>query len=210
MGNYLNNFAVNPGRITAPACGDYFSSVGSGLFTVNRNSKSVTANLLNPYRTAESATPTNNVIPLIVPPDCTYLDLYHLFAGTSNPTTPLKVRVFGFAPTSDGANPGLGKPSSYNAAFDNLNGYWLPLEDPTTRETSLAFDNTPEVVQDYNGGSTILDVPFMHGISTASIKSFSLSKRRSIFLAGSSAILVHIEQAADQSGAGLVVARFVS
>ena len=183
---------------------------GSQLAVVNLDAKVAQQDPANPYGVIAytlftQAVPAGatvaitdaqaaNVHPLSILPGVRYLDLYHYYGGTADPTTSLKVRVYGDLP-EDAAND-VGETSltpfdTTPASFDRYLPTIMPLVDPLTGESELEFVLAAAMVSDDN---------------TLKVR---MSRPRRVGIAGEKTVYVLVSQAANQAGVGLVVARQV-
>lgn len=144
------------------------------------------------------ATPAN-VVPVAVPDGCMYLDLYHRYAGVADPTTQLKVRVFGWVPHGRINASALRRAPSdiFPSSFDDFQGSWIPLENPVSGEVEQTFDNTAALIS-------------VNGTGSPASRPERMSPRKSVYVAGCTHAIVVVTQAADQAGNGVVWGRFVS
>lgn len=192
-------------------------SVGSQPFVCNKNSNVLS--VLEPYsHFGGTLTYDANSFITNVPRNALYLDLYHLYPGLVNPTTALKVRVYGsisgagFDHTTKNLLPGLVDSTRFNL----LTSLVIPLEEPVTGLTELTFDSTPAITQSGSGNTMPTNVTnigdFITPGASNPLKTFSMSPRKSVFLAGADAVIVLVSQAAsgNSGGNGVVLGRFVS
>ena len=131
-----------------PIVGLPLSAVGGPLHVLNTDSRTATNTPTDPDLIVHGGTPHatwSNIVKVPVPHGI-YLDLFHLYLGTT--TSSPQIRVYGKARTSGVSRPGgrlRGFPQDYNSDFPNYDEFWVPLNEEGNENLFLDFPNAPAI-----------------------------------------------------------------
>lgn len=210
-------YTLSPGRSIMPNMENGFLDVGglaaSQLFVLNRNSKTVATNVANPGELEFSTAAAEDNLSIVPVAGARYLEMYHLYTGTTAPTAQPVLNVYGRVSLAGTLNAARLSPGDVDSAnFDNLNSYWLPLEDADSVGTyDITFTGQP-VIQNRTTIATPATFVRLANISTpaAAVKTFSMTNPRRVIVAGHEAVMAAVKTAGTGAYTkGLVVARLI-
>lgn len=183
-------------------------SVGGPLFPLNTDAKTAESDINDPYEAAISGSATK--LYFVTNPGASYLDLFLLVSGATDPSATTAVRPFGWVPVDARSDPGLKTPSEVDSTnFDALShatltipqlsgilarGIFIPLFDPSTNVHEQVFSAGSQVHKDATTGSS---------------KQFKVCGGRKVYCAGTHGVIVLVSAADSASTASMVFGRFV-
>ena len=195
-----------------PAVGSGSSSIGTTVFVMNTDAKTVTNDRLNPYLQV-GGTPgaEGNIRPIVVPSMGLHLELNIAYRGAA-PTADLPVvAIYGEVPAATGSERYWPVDVDSNicgtadSATNDTDSFWIPLLDWDNIEVQISDHKE---VDHHNLIALNPDavVALESGDGTPGI---ALGVPRRVYLSGCTRVICAIHTVADNADAAVIIGRFV-